>query len=202
MAETRTRIKSTLKQALGAVGLLEPARRGVHALRRAPVSETSKCRNDLAQFCVGAGIDIGYGGDPITPSAICLDLPQAYGRYGHHPQHLQGDARKLAWFADGALDYVYSSHALEDFQDTAAVLDEWLRVLRPGGLLVLFLPDEPTYRAFCLRTGRQPNVHHVHADFGPDYMRRVLAQRQDVTIRKLLFPVAEYSFELVAEKTR
>jgi SAM-dependent methyltransferase len=192
--------KSQLKHLLRAVGLYEPARGIARALRRRAPSETSKCRADLAPFCVGVGLDIGYGGDPITPSAICMDLPQGYGQYGRSPQHIHGDARSLPWFADGALDFVYSSHVLEDFADTSAVLDEWLRVIRPGGLLVLFLPDEPTYREVCQRHGKPPNAHHVHANFGPDYLKQILDQRNDVAIRELRFPVAEYSFELVAEK--
>ena len=192
--------KTWLKELLRVAGLFEPARRIARATRRRAPTQTSKCRADLAPFCVGVGLDIGYGGDPITPSAICMDLPQAYGQYGRAPQHIQGDARSLRWFADGALDYVYSSHVLEDFDDTSAVLDEWLRVIRPGGLLVLFLPDEPTYRAICRRTGKTPNVHHVHANFGPDYVQQILARRHDVSIRELRFPVGEYSFELVVEK--
>jgi SAM-dependent methyltransferase len=194
--------KQKLKQVLHRAGLLDATRRVVRAARRAPRSETSKCRADLAKFCVGAGVDIGYGGDPISNTAICLDLPQAYGRYGNAAQHLQGDARSLPWFADGALDYVYSSHVLEDFSDTSVVLDEWLRVIRPGGLLVLFLPDEQTYRNICRRDGKLPNVHHVHAHFGPDYMKELLGRRNDVSIRELRFPIGEYSFELVVEKTR
>ena len=41
-------------------------------------SETSKCRPRLAKFCVGYGIDIGPGGDPIVPAAIRVDLPNPY----------------------------------------------------------------------------------------------------------------------------
>jgi len=37
-------------------------------------SETSKCRSRLARYCVGAGIDIGAGGDPIVPTAVIVDL--------------------------------------------------------------------------------------------------------------------------------
>src|ERR1700726_3531099 len=38
-------------------------------------SETSRHRALLQKFCVGCGIDIGFGGDPITPDAIRMDLP-------------------------------------------------------------------------------------------------------------------------------
>lgn len=163
------------------------------------ISETSKCRATLAPFCVGDGVDVGFGGDPIVPTAIAMDLPQRYARYLENPQHLHGDATNLRWFRDGSLDYVYSSHVLEDFQDTGAVLREWLRVLRPGGRLILYLPDEQTYRAHCRREGKPPNEHHVHEHFGLPYVKSLLPK--DVEIEHERFPVGIYSFELVVKKT-
>jgi len=50
---------------------------------------------------------------------------------------LAGYTEQLHWFRDGVLDFVYSSHLLEDLVDTEAVLREWIRILRPGGRLIL-----------------------------------------------------------------
>src|SRR6516225_5766892 len=104
-------------------------------------SETSKCRGRLALFCTGYGVDLGFGGDPITETAIRVDLPQPYTHVGAYGIQLGGTATSLFWFNDGVLDYVYSSHLLEDFEDTQGLLKEWLRVLKIGGRLVLFCPD-------------------------------------------------------------
>jgi predicted SAM-dependent methyltransferase len=172
----------------------------VHA-QSAKISETSRCRANLAGFCKGDGLDIGFGGDPITPTAICMDLPKAYAKYLDNPQHLHGDARNLHWFRDGCLDYVYSSHVLEDFQDTAAVLNEWLRVLNVGGVLVLYLPDEQTYREHCREQGKPPSKHHSHDFFGLDFVKRILESRNDIEIVHENFPSGIYSFELVVRKT-
>ena len=166
------------------------------------VSETSKCRASMARFCQGDGMDVGFGGDPIVPHAICLDLPHAYARYENCAQHLRGDAQDLRWFRDGSLDWIYSSHVLEDFEDTRSVLDEWLRVLRPGGYLVLYLPDEQTYRSHCRRRGKTPNIHHVHEHFGPNYVKECLAHRMDLAIIHERFPSGIYSFELVLRKSQ
>src|SRR5512138_3131570 len=111
-------------------------------------SETSKCRARLSRYCAGSGVDIGPGGDPISPTAVRIDLPQPYSHVSDLPVQLVGDASDLRWFRDDVLDYVYSSHVLEDFEDTRAVLVEWLRVLRDGGNLVLFCPDEQAFRAY------------------------------------------------------
>lgn len=164
------------------------------------VSETSKCRDSLAPFCQGDGLDIGYGGDPVVPHAICMDFPEAYAKYLDHPQHLHGNALNLHWFRDGCLDFMYSSHLLEDFEDTEAVLEEWLRVLKVDGRLVLYLPDEQTYREHCRKEGKVPNVHHLHEDFSLDTVKRILKRRRDVEIIHEKFPSGIYSFELVVKK--
>ena len=136
-------------------------------------SETSKCRSSLSKYCIGDGLDIGFGGDPIVPTAICLDMPEAYARYIKNPQHLHGDAKDLFWFKDETLDYIFSSHVLEDFEDTTLVLNEWLRVVKKGGNLVLFLPNELEYRKYCKLKGELPNQHHIHENFGLKYLKNI-----------------------------
>lgn len=164
-------------------------------------SETSKCRSSLARFCKGNGLDVGYGGDPIVPTAICVDLHNPYAHYKSHPQHLHGDGSNLHWFASDCLDYVYSSHVLEDFIDTEEVLREWSRVLKPGGKMVLFLPDEKTYREHCAVNGNEPNKHHVHKEFSLNYLKNTVELIGGLKVIHESFPVAEYSFEFVLEKS-
>jgi len=172
------------------------------------MSETSSCRSRLSEYCVGYnGLDVGYGGDPIIPSAICIDRAEDDGRRSHvgqHPTHLVGDATKLSWFKSNSLDWVYSSHVLEDFDDTAAVLEEWLRVIKPGGNLILFLPDQAVYAAHCKTHGTLPNLAHKHADFGLSYMKAQMKKigYVDDDIVHALWPVPgnDYSFDLVIRK--
>jgi len=89
--------------------------------------------------------------------ALSLDAAEVYGPKGRgngehriaeafRPAHnICCDARSLPMFADGALDYILSSHALEHISDdSVAVLQEWARVLRPGGLLVVAVPTGDT----------------------------------------------------------
>ena len=165
-------------------------------------SETSKCRDRLAPFCIGFGLDLGFGGDPINESAIRVDMPKPYARTGSYSVQLGGDATRLVWFADGVLDYIYSSHLLEDFVDTRSVLVEWLRVLKPGGRLVIFCPDQVAYEAYNLREGHpeQMNPHHVHADFSLSKVRDIMADIGGAKELHAIDLVNEYSWELVMEK--
>jgi SAM-dependent methyltransferase len=43
-------------------------------------------------------------------------------------------------FADGSMDFVFSSHCLEHIEDWQAALDEWTQKVRAGGHLFLYLP--------------------------------------------------------------
>jgi len=168
-------------------------------------SESSICRERLKKFCLGDGLDIGFGGDPIVPSAITIDLDIPYAEVGRSPQNLHGDARNLYWFKEEVLDYVYSSHLLEDFQEeeTGPVLIEWLRVIKPGGFLILYCPDEQKYREHCRLTGQGYNEAHKVSNFSLDYVKRVLAALGIAyTIAHENAYVDKYSFEIVIRKER
>lgn len=54
-----------------------------------------------------------------------------------------GDVADLSCYADGSVAEIYASHVLEHFPHprTAAVLAEWARVLAPGGILYVAVPD-------------------------------------------------------------
>jgi SAM-dependent methyltransferase len=194
------------KKILRAVGLETAGRALYHryrhwrALRVLRISGTSLCRSRLAPYCNGDGVDLGFGGDPITASAIRIDMPAPYGAVGQHPVQLGGDASNLVWFRDNALDYVFSSHLLEDFDDTSAVLREWLRVLKPGGRLVIYCPDEQRYREHCQRTGEFHNPHHKHADFSLAYVKRLLDEIGGIRYIYENPRIDLYSWDLVAEK--
>lgn len=168
-------------------------------------SEAESARPLLEKYCTGSVLDVGAGGAPMVPHAICVDRDEASpirAHVGTSPTHLVGDATDLYWFKDGVFSALASSHVLEDFLDTEKVLREWLRVLRVGGNLVLFLPDEPTYRAHCEKTGQPYNLAHVHANFGLKYVRGILDKiGQTEEVEAIWpFPNNAYSFSLVVRK--
>jgi SAM-dependent methyltransferase len=53
------------------------------------------------------------------------------------------DASKPLPFADGTFDLIYSSHVLEHipWYFTERTLKEWVRILKPGGVLEVWVPD-------------------------------------------------------------
>jgi SAM-dependent methyltransferase len=81
---------------------------------------------------VGEGIDIGCGDDPLTPD--CLHWDKA-----------EGDAQELPGLCPEQFDWVYSSHCLEHLTDPPRAVQRWWEVLRPGGHMLVVVPDEDLY---------------------------------------------------------
>jgi SAM-dependent methyltransferase len=166
-------------------------------------TETERFRDILSPYCVGNGIDLGYGGDPIIVSAITMDLPNPYSK-GKHPINLKGDASSLYWFKDDVLDYVYSSHLLEDFDDKFPILKEWIRVIRHGGVVVLLLPDEQKYRNYCLRINARRNKNHKDPDFCMAKVIEILGRLNVEIVKEYPSLVCndgtDYSFAVIGRK--
>jgi len=137
------------------------------------LSESGKVRMLIEPYIIGkCGLDVGFGGTPIIPNSITVDMEAPYTARGNYPQHLKGDARKLLWFKDNVLDYVYSSHLLEDFEDPHPIVVEWIRVIKLGGLLILNLPNEKKYREFCDKNNGNYNGAHKNMSMSLEWMKK------------------------------
>jgi SAM-dependent methyltransferase len=162
-------------------------------------SETSKVRHLVLPYCQGHGCDIGFGGDKILKHACDgIDLPTPYAatgqdridipcRVGHEPIPV----------ADRTYDYVYSSHLIEDFADTSAILAEFCRLVRPGGNLVLVFPDQPRFEAHCRATGQPLNPHHVHATMGREFMVQAVRKLRDHRLTLVFSSDCEIDYNVV-----
>lgn len=98
-------------------------------------------RRYATRWLTGDGIDIGCGADslgalgsffPLMRSVRPWDLPD-------------GDAMEMIGVADDSFDFVHSSHCLEHLVDPYRSLDNWIRICRPGGHVVVSIPDEDLY---------------------------------------------------------
>lgn len=97
--------------------------------------------NFAARYFVGAGLDIGGRPDPL---ALYRELFVRMGPVRTWDRE-DGDAQFLEGVADDSYDFVHSSHCLEHLRDPALGLRHWLRVVRPGGHLIVTVPDEDLY---------------------------------------------------------
>src|SRR5262245_47143385 len=93
------------------------------------------------RYFVGRGIDIGSGSDPLRQYVRQFPLMGSCRDWDLK----EGDAQLLATLADGSLDFVHSSYCLEHMRDPREALHNWLRVLKPGGHLIVLVPEEDLY---------------------------------------------------------
>jgi SAM-dependent methyltransferase len=155
-------------------------------LRRG-ASDLKTTREDVAlRFLHGEGVEIGALYFPLRlPSGArvrYVDYLDGAGLRATYDDTLwEGrslvipdvvdDGARLASFANASLDFVVANHMLEHVEDPIAALQHQLRVLRPGGVLYLTLPDaRETFDAPRKRT----TVEHLLRDHreGPQMSRR------------------------------
>lgn len=93
------------------------------------------------RYFVGNGIDIGCGPDPVNQYLEQFPLMRQVRNWDLP----DGDAQFLNGVADQTFNFVHSSHCLEHMVDPKVAMHHWLRVLQPGGHMIVTVPDEDLY---------------------------------------------------------
>jgi SAM-dependent methyltransferase len=117
----------------------------------------SSLRANIGRTMVGEVLEIGPGTTPfpIAPSArvTYVDRRVEGGRDANWPElkgephgpdphlNLDVDVDRLSPIEDSSFDSVIASHVIEHLANPLRALQEFHRVLRPGGRLVLIVPD-------------------------------------------------------------
>ena len=121
-----------------------------------PAAASALDRNALAAlYLKGDGIEVGalHNPLPLPPGArvryvdrmTVAELRRQYPELESTPliePDIVDDGERLATFADSALDFVIANHFLEHCEDPIAALQAFARVLRPGSILYLAVPDK------------------------------------------------------------
>jgi predicted SAM-dependent methyltransferase len=76
-------------------------------------------------------IDIGCGSDPI---------PYKYAKSVRSWDLADGDAQYMESIPDESFDVIWASHVLEHMVDVPTTISHWMRILRPGGEMMIFVP--------------------------------------------------------------
>ena len=114
-------------------------------------------------FPTGAGAHVTFA-DRSVPGGRDATWPELVGS-PHGPNadvDINLDSDGLRLFADATFDGVVASHVIEHTANPLAVLAEFHRVLKPGGYLVLVVPD----RHLTFDAPRRPTPYsHVRREF-------------------------------------
>ncbi|NKB57154.1 MAG: methyltransferase domain-containing protein [Alphaproteobacteria bacterium] len=97
--------------------------------------------NFVNRFFRGDGIDIGGAPDPLALYVELFPLMRGVRIWDLK----DGDGQTMAGIPDAHYDFVHSSHCLEHLHDPEEGLRNWFRILKPGGHLVVTVPDEDLY---------------------------------------------------------
>lgn len=117
-------------------------------------------------------------GSRFHPNWVNLDFIPA------HPSILAHDLRQGIPFPDGSFDGVYHSHVLEHFpkNQAPAFLQECYRVLKPGGILRVAVPDLERIARGYLHTLDQSLTNEANERHAADYEWMML-ELYDQTVR-------------------
>ncbi|MDH3981279.1 MAG: methyltransferase domain-containing protein [Kiritimatiellaceae bacterium] len=129
-------------------------------------NEAQKIKYEIVPYTRGQGLDIGCGPFKAFDHFIGVDNGHHAKEFGWeiHPDVSVTDATDLRVFASQSMDFVFSSHLLEHIEDTDAALKEWWRVIKPGGYLVLYLPDKSQYPNMGEPGANPDHKHDFHHD--------------------------------------
>lgn len=133
---------------------------------------------DAEGWCKGRGIDVGGGKWPLK-GARNIDAGELENAYN------------ISEYRD-SLDYVFSSHCLEHLEDPKRALKEWIRVLKEGGILYLYLPN-PDYMPW--RKESMPKWHKHNF-----YLLDILAMLEGTYVVEIVAKDFWFGQKIIARK--
>ncbi len=97
--------------------------------------------NFINKYFVGNGIDIGGKPDPLNLYSELFSKVISIKTWDKE----DGDGQFLSNLEEGQFDFLHSSHCLEHLEDPQIALQNWIRVIKPGGHIIFTVPDEDLY---------------------------------------------------------
>jgi SAM-dependent methyltransferase len=122
------------------------------------------------RWLVGDVIDIGSGDDGLNKYFHMFPQITAITPWDKE----NGDAMTMRNVVANTYDCVHSSHCLEHLADPFLAMESWIRICRPGGHLIIVVPDFAQYEqgfwpsrfnaehGWCFSiSGRAANANHI-----------------------------------------
>lgn len=174
-------------------------------------NESGKIRNRIAFYLQGRGLDLGSGAPAWKIAKNETLMQNCIGVDKVGDADAVCNLGNLDIFADETFDWVFSSHALEDFKNTESTLREWWKKVRVDGFFILYLPltrnaakemGLENWESFYPNKGEDgANVAHQQ-DFDPQAIRDMMAAigHAEIVEDEIRGGGDEYSFLLIFKK--
>lgn len=114
-------------------------------------------------YFVGRGIDIGAGPDGLGKLTSTFPRMESVREWDVQ----DGDAMMMAGVEDNTFDFAHSSHCLEHVVNPGAALHNWLRIVKPGGYVVVTVPDEDMYEQGVFPSTFNPDHKNTFTPWKP-----------------------------------
>lgn len=132
-------------------------------------------RSYFASKLVGRGLEIGPLHRPMNKhqgmKVEYIDRYSVADLREHYPElknlplveaDIIGDAQNLSVIKDDEYDFLISAHVIEHMKDPLGALENWVRVVKPGGLIYLIAPDK---RAIFDHKRNRTALSHMILDY-------------------------------------
>ncbi len=154
----------------------------------------------LLPLVSGLTLEIGCGARKTSEDVIGIDLLQRgeTGSFGvvkgvRSVADFKCSGDELYFFDDESVDAIILRHNIEHYQDYLKAVSEWSRVLKPGGLLGIVLPDDEQLDTIKL------DETHKHT-FTMEGVRNLFTLYPEFEIIELSVLLEKWSFLAVMQK--
>jgi len=150
------------------------------------ICQTNTMREFIAAlFKGGLGFDIGGPGfwKDGGPYGLNIDSDVA--------ENVNADGERLP-FKDDCLDYIFSFHTMEHLPHPESAIREWIRVVKPGGMIYMVMPDKRFFSH-----SKDPNISkalQAPSEMEPFDMRLILKDFKE-KVEFILFDSRQNNFD-------
>jgi SAM-dependent methyltransferase len=149
-----------------------------HGIEIGGPSEIFRKNEHLPVYPLAANVDgCNFSGTTVWEGTIAEGETYAYQAGKQNGRQFICEGNNLEHIADASYDFLLSSHSLEHFANPLKAVKEWLRVLKPGGTLVLVLPDK---RFTFDRNRPVTGFDHIKWDFDHDTTEHDLTHLDEI----------------------
>jgi len=138
-------------------------------------NEARKVAWEVVKWTRGRGLDIGCGPGKTFPHWIGVDncIDEKLFGIKCNPDVKVADCGDLDMFTSQSMDFCFSSHLLEHVppESVKSTLREWMRLIKPKGYLILYLPDEDQYPKVGEEGANPDHKWNVNYDRVVEYMK-------------------------------